>query len=204
MNLVLGFFSGVLLFTTLPNLFHVMNILGQSPAQFNTFDNLTQSTWLAKPILGYFSDSFHPFHYRIKSYVIIMTVIMAGSCYLITITSNSLSIFTLLVSLIYFAVGFVDTQAEGLTAVITKMETRLAELKKEIGLANEEDVNSNENIGNFLMLRNLFRFTAIFLGGFLVDQKVSIKIIYIILGLSPASLLIFTLFFFTELKVKFK
>lgn len=129
-----------------------------------------------------------------------MGTLMGICCYLVSIAPSTINFFTLLVGLIFFTVGFIDTQAEGLTAVITKMEARLSELKKEIGI--QEEVNSNENIGNFLMLRSFVRYTGIFAGGVLSEQ-LSIGTIYIILGVFPIFLIVYTIFFFHEIKVKF-
>ena len=200
MNIVLGIFSGVLLFVTLPNLFYVKDELKGTPSEYAFFNNVVSATWLFKPVLGYFSDSFHPFHYRIKSYLLIMSSIMILCCYLVSVVPDTIRIFTVLVALIYFSVGFVDTQAEGLTAVITKMESRMLDLKKLAG-REEEVLNSNENIGVYLMLRNLVRYTGIFAGGILIDYKVSIGTIYIILAIFPILLICYTLFLFEEVKV---
>ena len=203
MNVILGIFSGVLLFTTLPNLFYVKDYLKGTPSEYTFFNNLVSATWLVKPILGYFSDSFHPFHYRIKSYLIIMSSMMIICCYIVSILPESITIFTIIVGLIYFSVGFVDTQAEGLTAVITKMEARITELKRVAG-REQEDINSNENIGIFFMLRCMVRYCGIFAGGLLVDWGVSINIVYLILGIFPILLIIYTIFFFEEIKVRRK
>ena len=198
MNIALGMFSGVLLLITLPNLFYVKNQLKAEAADYTFFDNITKSSWLLKPVLGYFSDSFYPFHYRLKSYILIFSVMMIVCCYMVSILPRDLYFFTIIVALIYFAVGFIDTQAEGLTAVVTKMEGRIEDLKAQGGRAKE--VDSNQNIGNFLMFRNLIRYIAIFLGGAMSDS-VAIETIYLILGVPPIILMVYTLFFFTELKV---
>jgi hypothetical protein len=54
-----------------------------------------------------------------------MSAIQIFFCVICIINSTNYIIFAVCVFFIYFAVGFVDTMAEGMTAMITKMDARI-------------------------------------------------------------------------------
>jgi hypothetical protein len=139
-----------------------------------------------------------------KSYMAFMSTVMTLICLYIFLFEPTFNSFTFLVFGVYFCVGFVDTMAEGMTALITKMEAELTDLKKEAGMLentgeNESDKNKKA-IGNYLMFKMFVKTLGIFTGGILAN-KVRIGVIYAILGVFPVILLLWTLFLFKEDKV---
>lgn len=201
MNIILGIFTGSILLTTYPNFYHLMNVLKVEPSGFTMFTNISQMNWALKPLFGYISDSFHPFFYRTKIYLFLASGMMFLSCALVSAFQHNLFLFTTLYSLINCFVGFVDAQAEGLTAVITKMDSRLAELLEQLGETAE--INSSESIGNYFVYRNLSRIFLIFLGGVFSQFEVGIVIVYYILAIAPFLLAAYTFLVFKEIKVNF-
>lgn len=134
-----------------------------------------------------------------------MTTLMTLTCLYIFLFEPTYNSFTIMVFAVYFCVGFVDTMAEGMTALITKMEAELQLLNQEAGTlvsdnGNESDKNKKA-IGNYLMFKMFVKTLGIFTGGILADQ-VSISVIYGILGVFPLVLLFWTVFLFKEDKVR--
>lgn len=196
MNYMMAFYSGLLLLTFYSNLNHIMVDLKKSNVEYTRFYNLTATSWTFKPLFGWISDSFYPFRYRFKSYIILMACIHATFCIVCQLNPNSYSNFFICVFMIYFAVAFVDTMGEGMTAVITKMENRIAELTPPE--LQEEKKSEGKAIGFFFMFRLIIQSVSIFLGGSLSSNGYSIRLIYIILLVAPSSILIYTIFVFKE------
>lgn len=128
-----------------------------------------------------------------------MTSIHIFFCIITIIDASSFATFSLCVFFIYFAVGFVDTMAEGMTAMITKMDARIQELTP----PESRKVADSESkaIGFFFMFRLFIRTLSMFVGGILANNKVNIKVTYMILVISPGLMMIYTLFFFKEARV---
>lgn len=98
---------------------------------------------------------------------------MSLICVYIFLFEPTFSSFTALVFGVYFCVGFVDTMAEGMTALITKMEDEVRTLKKEAGILEESGENETDKnkkaIGNYLMFKMFVKTLGIFTGGILAD-----------------------------------
>jgi len=130
---------------------------------------------------------------------------MSIICLYIFLFEPTYGSFTILVFGVYFCVGFVDTMAEGMTALITKMESELSQMLEMNGQLvetgeNESDKNKKA-IGNYLMFKMFVKTLGMFLGGILADNT-SIGVIYAILGIFPLILLFWTIFLFDEDQVK--
>ena len=136
--------------------------------------------------------------------MVAMATIMASFCAFILIEDPPFQRFLVLVFGVYFCVGFVDTMAEGMTALITKMEIQKVELEKKLGIMQDKrELDSDRNkkaIGNYMMFKMFVKAIGMFTGGILAD-KVRIGVVYGILGLFPLILLLWTLIFFDEDKV---
>lgn len=139
-----------------------------------------------------------------------MTFLMTLICAFVFFFEPHYTIFTICVFGVYFCVGFVDTLAEGMTALITKMEDQKRKIEKSANIVemvegekmeSESDKNKKA-IGNYLMFKMFVKTIGMFLGGILAD-KVRIGVIYGILGIFPILLNIWTIFFFKEEKVNF-
>ena len=106
--------------------------------------------------------------------------------------------------MLYFCTGFADALAQGMTAIITKMEIRLCDLKP---LEDKQkkffgDIEK-QSIGNYIIFRMAVRAVTMFLGGFLStsEKPVNIKIVYAILLIFPLMLIIWATFVFKEIPV---
>lgn len=128
MSYAIAFYSGFLIFTYYSNLYHVKQNLKKSNIEYTQFFNLTASSWIFKPLYGWISDSFHPFGYRFKSYIVLMTCIHGTFCVICQMNSENFSTFFLSVFVIYFTVAFVDTMGAGMTAIVTTMQNKIHSL----------------------------------------------------------------------------
>lgn len=128
-----------------------------------------------------------------KSYMVVMATLMTTICMFIFLEDPPYQRFLVLVFGVYFCVGFVDTMAEGMTALITKMELEKIALEKKIGVMQDKaELDSDRNkkaIGNYMMFKMFVKAIGMFTGGILAD-KVRIGVIYGILGLFPIVLLL--------------
>jgi len=136
--------------------------------------------------------------------MVVMATLMSGICALILFEDPPYKRFLVLVFGVYFSVGFVDTMAEGMTALITKMEIQKTDLEKKLGIMQDKkELDSDRNkkaIGNYMMFKMFVKAIGMFTGGILAD-KVRIGVIYGILGVFPLILLTWTLLMFEEDKV---
>ena len=129
-----------------------------------------------------------------------MNCIHGFFCIVCFLNPNTYMTFAICVFFIYFAVGFVDTLAEGMTAMITKMEARIQELTPPE--QRKEKEAESKAIGFFFMFRLFVRTLSMFLGGSLASSGVDIKIIYLILLICPGLMLLYTLLIFKEARVR--
>lgn len=115
----------------------------------------------------------------------------------------SFGVFTFFVFLIYYCVGFVDALGEGMTAVITKMEIRLSDLKsqEEKETIYMDDIEKR-SVGNYFVSRMALRALGTFLGG-MIAKQFSIKIVYAIFAIFPLGVILWTVFFFNEITVNY-
>lgn len=98
------------------------------------------------------------------------------------------------------SVAYVDTLANGLTAIVTKNNERIKALES-IGKKKEEGGDTSmKSFGSFANIRTLFRALTKFAGG-LLASRVSIHFSAVVMGVYPALMLLFTLFIFKEEKV---
>lgn len=121
-------------------------------------------------------------------------------CVICYMNPDDYSNFFVCVFFIYFAVGFIDTLGEGMTAMITKMEERIEELTPPD--ERKEAEAESKAIGFFFMFRLFIRTLSMFAGGSMSSRGFSIKVIYIILFFAPLCLFLYTLFIFKEARVR--
>lgn len=101
----------------------------------------------------------------------------------------------------YFCTGFADALGEGMTAVISKMEIRLSDMK-----AEEEkkkifmDDVEKRSVGNYFMIRMAMRALGTVIGGFLA-KSTSIKYVYAIFCIFPLFMVIWSSVYFKEIEV---
>lgn len=128
--------------------------------------------------------------------------ILAAS--LIVVEPPSFQMYTLSMLLMNVAVAFVDTLAEGLSAMITKMQARIIVLQNFDKDEGEEDEEENEMkaFGAYNAIRTFFRTIMGFVGGIL-SSRIGIRLAFAIIGVYPIFLFLFSLVVFREERVKF-
>ena len=165
--MVIAMYSGALEMVVFPNNNYLKNMLKITPAGYLTFYSFVQSAWILKPLFGFVSDTFYPFKSKIKVYIIVHCTIQIVLTAAFFFVNPGLELLTFYVFMIYYCVGFVDALGEGMTAVITKMEIRLSDLKSE-----EEkkkifmDDIEKRSVGNYFQCRMALRCIGTFFGGF--------------------------------------
>ena len=96
--------------------------------------------------------------------------------------------------------------AEGITAITTKIDTKIAKLKeaerRATGVQDENEENEMKSFGLFNIIRGIFRAITSLIGGILAN-KLNIHTHYIIVGVYPVIMMIYALFIFKEHKVIF-
>lgn len=202
--------SGWNIYSDRINFNFIANTLRLGPDAKSHFDADMGVCWSIKPLYGWLSDSFYPFTYRIKPYVIFMSCLNASACaficfgnYLIGEAMPSFNMFWYANFIINVCVAFIDALAEGISAINTKLEQKIKTLKdvekRETGnvLPDEGEENEMKAFGNFNLIRGLLRAIMGAFGG-VTAQKFSIQLAYFILGLYPILLALYTLFIFRE------
>jgi hypothetical protein len=146
-------------------------------------------------------------------------------CFVIATTQPQLQAFTKLYFLITTCSSMIDTLAEGISGIVTKLEVKLNKLEKmmrerdglEIGIVFvvlmgllDEDKNvefsdhSNmKAFGNFATIRSLIITLINFFGGAYAEQ-LGISVVYYIGMVTPTFFFFFTLFYFKEKRVNLK
>lgn len=112
------FVQGMSSLPGLPVNYLIKNVLKLSPADAQFFGAATMLAWLVKPVWGYLSDTFPIMGYRRKSYLIGMSLIAAGSWFLLAwfAAHNDYRYWTLLILFNFSAMAyaFVDVVCDGL------------------------------------------------------------------------------------------
>ena len=178
--------------------FYLMDVLKVNGTVFNEFDANTDIPWMVKPLWGFLSDSFFIFGYRLKSHIIAMSVLTIFSSVLLIFDPNpGYGMFTFVNMINSTATAYIDTMAEGMSAVITKSFARVKALEAVTsGNENKED-DSMTAYGSYNAVRTFFRGLMAFIGG-LLAQKTSLAVTGAILAFFPTILLLYVLFVFKE------
>lgn len=232
MSLLLSTFTGTLTFLDLPNLYFLNKHYAKSIDSFLIFKLFTQLTWLTKPVFALLIDNFAPFKKKITPYVVLLSLVIIFLSILIIMFEQSFSNFLIIVSVINFCVGMIDTLGEGLAVVVTQNELRKDYLERELHLGKKyhnllirspdrtqqsieiENIIKRIDFAKFFLLREFIRDFCRFFGGVLYfelyfssskkdDQVDKIKFSYLIYLASPVLLLLYTIFFFKEVEVNF-
>ena len=110
--------------------FSAKNVLELPPTRLAKLASLTALPWSMKPIWGFLVDSFSLFGYKFKSHSVIMGVLNspAASAFIFN-PKPSMEVFTSVLFLLTVTATYLDSMAQGLTAVITKLDEKLIALK---------------------------------------------------------------------------
>ena len=201
--------SGAFNFNNFINYYYISETLGRSTADWSILMALQGLAWSSKPIYGWISDSFYPFKYRFKPYIFLFSLLHILVCLFVIITEPKFEIFCFTHFLINMSVAFIDTMAEGITAINTKLGIKIGKLKdtKRRMTGTVEDTDDLENnmksFAVFSASRGIFRAFMGLFSGYMAD-KASLQINYTILGTYPVMMIFYTLFIFREHKVILK
>lgn len=182
-------------------------------SDYTIFIAFTGLAWTIKPIYGWITDSIYPFKYRFKPYVTLMSclyLLIAAYVALHTFDFQeetnlfNFDIFKLAVLLLNICVAFIDSLAQGLTVVTTKIDIKIGKLRQRRatmqGVDFMDENNSMKNYGLFNMLRGLLRCVTALIGG-VFAKSFSVGISYTFLCVYPIFMIVFTLIFFKETSV---
>ena len=198
--------SGYLMYSTNVNYFFISETLKLPTSDYSDFIALQGFAWSIKPLYGWISDSFYPFRYRIKPYIFLTCVLYGLLCAFIALKEPSYSTFCNIWFLMNVCNAFIDAMAEGITAINTKLGSKIAKLqeaeRRQTGvIEDEEEENEMKSFGLFNIIRGILRAFMAIVGGLMAD-KVSIHVSYLILGVYPVIMVLYTLFIFKEEKVR--
>ena len=108
------------------------NTLKLPADQTTYFDAKMSLFWAIKPIYGWLTDSFYPFTYRVKPYIIAMSLMNALSCFFVCFGKFLLDVPETTYDIFWYsncfkntAVAFIDAMAEGITAINTKLHAKI-------------------------------------------------------------------------------
>ena len=192
--------SGWFFYTNNFQLFYCKSVLDMTAPQFSAFQSNTGLPWLIKPLWGFFSDSFWVFGYRLKSHIMMATVVsMLTSAWLVISPRPQATSFTISNLILSWSVAYVDTMAEGMSAVITKIYERIKILEELENGKEEGDDDSMTAFGSYNAIRSLFRAVMSFVGGILA-KKFGKSTFWsgVILGTYPLIMFLYVLLIFKE------
>jgi hypothetical protein len=120
--------SGYFQYSANVNYFFISEHL-KLPSADNTRLNVKQGiAWSIKPLYGWICDSFYPFKYRIKPYIFLACCLNILICVTIFLVEPSFELFLIQWLVMNIGVAFIDAMAEGITAINTKIDTKIAKL----------------------------------------------------------------------------
>ena len=124
-----------------------------------------------------------------------MTLLQVLTIIMIFLKSDNYYLFMGCCLLLQASLVFVDTLAEGMTAMLTKMKERLRKLKQ----ANGDLVETRSSLGFFMVFRTLIMNLSIF-GGSILPHFVPARWVFLVFLIVPVALLGYTLIIFREKK----
>ena len=113
----------------------------------------------------------------------------------------SYTTFTVMIFFLNFTVSYIDSLAEGISAVVTKMYHQVRILEQIEGLSPKEDNVSMKAFGNYNALRTCFGAIMAFVSGFLVTET-TMEFSGFLLASYPIILCLYTLFIYREKRVR--
>ena len=140
------------------------------------------------------------FKNRLKTYIILFSLLQILVCAGIMTSNLTLSSFTFFMYLLWTCYGFVDSLGEGMTAMITKMELKIRTLDRENDKEFSEE-DEKKAFGNFYMFRFFVRTATSFNGG-LLPETLNIRYLYGVLMIAAVLMILVTLVVFREEKVR--
>ena len=192
--------SGWFYYTSNFQLFYCRDVLNMLAPDFSAFQSNINLPWLLKPLWGFFSDSFRFFGFRFKAHIMLATTIsMLTAAWMAINDRPSTLSFTITNLILSSSVAYVDTMAEGMSAVITKIYERVKVLEELENGKKDGDDNSMTAFGSYSAIRSFFRAIMGFIGGVLAPRfGRSTFFSGVILGAYPLLMFLYALFVFKE------
>ena len=205
--------SGMHYYSQNINYYLISDLMKRQSSDWTIFTAFTGLAWTIKPVYGWITDSIYPFKYRFKPYVSLMSCLYLLVAVYVALHTFSFqeetdafnfNIFKVTVLLLNIFVAFIDSLAQGLTVVTTKIDLKISKLRQRRatmqGTDFMDDNNSMKSYGLFNMLRGLLRCVTALIGG-IFAKSFSVGVSYTFLCFYPTFMIIFTLFFFKETSV---
>lgn len=166
--------SGFYAFCGNINYYYISELLQRPPGDFSLFNSIGGIAWSIKPIFGWMSDSYYPFRYRFKIYIILCCIFHILTCVFVIFNKPDFTIFCIASFIININVSFIDTLASGFTAINTKLLAKITKLqetrKRKTGIDFVEDENEIKSFGMFSIIRGLCRAFSNMGGGLLAHM----------------------------------
>jgi len=173
---IIAFATGIVTSTVYPNLYYIKDKLHLGSVEYINFRSLGGIAWSIKPIIGYIEDVLAPFHYRIKFWILLASVLSATTSITIFFMHPNIFTFTVMFAIVNTAAVMHDVIAQGLTVIILNLHKTLAETQARVDDKNTTEVllegekgtsEGKKAYGNYVMTRFIIRTTSTFLGGIL-------------------------------------
>ena len=192
--------SGWFFYTSNFQLFYCRDVLDMSAPAFSAFGSNTNLPWLIKPLWGFFSDSFRFFGFRFKAHIMMATTISMITAAWMAIDSHPTVLsFTISNLILSWSVAYVDTMAEGMSAVITKIYERIKVLEELENGKKDGDDESMTAFGSYNAIRSFFRSVMGYIGGVLAPVfGKSTFFSGVLLGAYPLLMFLYALLIFKE------
>ena len=104
---------------------YLRNELNVGPNEYSIITGGIGFPWNLKPVYGIISDTFFPMKFRMKFYVPLMCSMIILCSLILAISPRSVGLYRSMMFLISLGFAFIDTMAEGASAVITKLNGRV-------------------------------------------------------------------------------
>ena len=184
-------------YSTNMTIFYTKNVLDLSAEATTRVNSVAFLPWSMKPIWGFLVDSVFLFRYRFKSHCMIVSLInclvMAALIYEPKPLKDS---FTTILFLQTAAISYLDSMAQGMTAMITKMIEKVQVLED----PDKADESSLKVFAMNTSVKSLVRCIMTFIGGYVVQKTARHYLLVsgFITASCPLILCFLTLFVFRE------
>jgi hypothetical protein len=196
--------SGYYAFRHLFALNYIRKTLNQSVAVYSGYRSATDLPWIFKPVWGAIIDAVQPARYRFKAHITFAAFMHLTIAVILAINGGPTydQMFWFMCGM-SACVAYIDSLANGLTAMITQNRERI-KLMKEIDVEEGEEDEGDESMkafGIFTGIRAVFVAIMNFVGGMVADSIEFRYGIFILAGY-PLIMFVFAAFFYKEEKVR--
>ena len=184
-------------YATNMTIFYTKNVLNLSPEATTRINSIAFLPWSVKPLWGFLVDSVFPFRYRFKSHT---TFVSLFNCLVMAVLiyqpKPHKDLLTVVLFLQIASISYIDSMAQGMTAMITKLIAKVKALED----PDSTEVSPLRIFALYTSVKNLVRCVMTFVGGIIVERTA--KSYLLVSGFAQAScplvLCLLTLFVFRE------